>query len=119
MPSCTTATHAFNYSLLGRLGFELNAALIDACDCWDFEYSRLDDALRTFEDLVAMSRRWSGLLQALREPRRWRASTPIPGTCCCARRRLRACWGDWGAGQAAGIEGDAAAAGAPAHDAPC
>lgn len=46
------ATHAFNYSLLGRLGFELNAALIDACDCWDFEYSRLDDALRTFEELV-------------------------------------------------------------------
>lgn len=46
------ATHAFNYSLLGRLGFELNAALIDACDCWDFEYSRLDDALRTFEDLA-------------------------------------------------------------------
>lgn len=47
------ATHAFNYSLLGRLGFELNAALIDACDCWDFEYSDLDDALRVFEELVA------------------------------------------------------------------
>jgi HprK-related kinase A len=46
------AAHAFNYSLLGRLGFELNAALIDSCDCWDFEYSRLDDALRTFEDLA-------------------------------------------------------------------
>jgi HprK-related kinase A len=46
------ANHAFNYSLLGRLGFELNAALIDTCDCWDFEYSRLDDALRSFEELV-------------------------------------------------------------------
>lgn len=46
------ASHAFNYSLLGRLGFELNAALTDACDCWDFQYSRLDDALRLFEDLV-------------------------------------------------------------------
>ena len=46
------ATHAFNYSLLGRLGFELNAALIDACSCWDFEYSRLEDALRTFEELA-------------------------------------------------------------------
>jgi HprK-related kinase A len=46
------ATHAFNYSLLGRLGFELNAALIDDCHCWDFEYSRLDDALRTFEELA-------------------------------------------------------------------
>lgn len=47
------ATHGFNYSLLGRLGFQLNAALIDACDCWDFEYSRLDEALTTFEGLVA------------------------------------------------------------------
>lgn len=47
------ATHAFNYSLLGRLGFELNAALIDACDCWDFEYSELDEALRVFEELTA------------------------------------------------------------------
>lgn len=46
------ASHSFNYSLLGRLGFELNAALIDACDCWDFRYSQLDDALRLFEDLV-------------------------------------------------------------------
>lgn len=46
------ASHAFNYSLLGRLGFDLNAALVDACDCWDFEYSELDEALRAFEDLV-------------------------------------------------------------------
>jgi HprK-related kinase A len=47
------ASHAFNYSLLGRLGFELNAALIDACNCWDFSYSRLDEAMRVFEDLVS------------------------------------------------------------------
>lgn len=47
------ASHAFNYSLLGRLGFDLNAALIDSCDCWDFEYSQLEEALRLFEDLVA------------------------------------------------------------------
>ncbi len=47
------ANHAFNYSLLGRLGFDLNASLVKACDCWDFEYSQLDDALRIFEDLVA------------------------------------------------------------------
>jgi HprK-related kinase A len=46
------ATHSFNYSLLGRLGFELNAALVDGCDCWDFRYSRLEDALRVFEDLA-------------------------------------------------------------------
>jgi len=48
-----TASHAFNYSLLGGLGFELNAALIDACECHDFEYSRLDDALRVFAELAA------------------------------------------------------------------
>lgn len=47
------ASHAFNYSLLGRLGFELNAALVDACDCWDFRYSRLEEALRVFENLVS------------------------------------------------------------------
>ncbi len=47
------ATHGFNYSLLGRLGFELNAALIDSCQCWDFEYSCLADALATFAGLVS------------------------------------------------------------------
>jgi len=47
------ASHSFNYSLLGRLGFELHAALVDACDCWDFRYARLDDALRVFESLAA------------------------------------------------------------------
>ncbi len=47
-----TASHAFNYSLLGSLGFELNAALIDACACHDFEYSRLDDAIRVFAELA-------------------------------------------------------------------
>ncbi|NRF66539.1 HprK-related kinase A [Aquincola sp. S2] len=47
------ATHAFNYSLLGRLGFEMTAALIDRCDCWDFGYSQLPEALRRFEELVA------------------------------------------------------------------
>ena len=46
------ANHAFNYSLLGREAFLLNAALVDACACWDFEYSGLDEALRAFEDLT-------------------------------------------------------------------
>jgi HprK-related kinase A len=47
------ATHAFNYSLLGRLGFDLCANLVDCCDCWDFSYSRLHEALRSFDELVA------------------------------------------------------------------
>jgi len=47
-----TASHAFNYSLLGGLGFDLNAALMDACACHDFEYSRLEDAVRVFAELA-------------------------------------------------------------------
>ncbi len=47
------ASHAFNYSLLGSLGFQRAAALMDACDCWDFEYSQLADALRVFRELPA------------------------------------------------------------------
>jgi hypothetical protein len=47
------ANHAFNYSLLGRLGFDLCAQLVDSCGVWDFNYSRLDEALRVFEELAA------------------------------------------------------------------
>jgi HprK-related kinase A len=47
------ASHAFNYSLLGELGFKLTDQLLDRCDCRDFEYSRLSDALAFFEDMVA------------------------------------------------------------------
>lgn len=47
------ANHAFNYSLLGRRGFELNAHLVDTCACWDFEYSELSEALDAFAQLVA------------------------------------------------------------------
>lgn len=47
------ASHGFNYSLLGRDGFEIAAALVDACRCWDFRYSQLSEAIRCFEDLVA------------------------------------------------------------------
>lgn len=47
------ATHSFNYDLLGGLGFDMNAALVDRCDCYDFEYSRLPDAIRFFEELLA------------------------------------------------------------------
>jgi hypothetical protein len=108
------ASHAFNYSLLGRLGFELNAALVDACDCWDFRYSQLDErcaASRTWCD----ERGLGHLLQALRTPgdggagrRRWdlllrqAASAGLLG-------RLAAL------AQAAGIDVRAAVTGAPAH----
>jgi HprK-related kinase A len=45
------ASHAFNYSLLGVVGFRQVGDLMDACDCWDFRYSRLSDAIRIFAEL--------------------------------------------------------------------
>lgn len=48
-----TASHAFNYSLLGALGFELNAALMDSCTTLDFEYSKLNEAIAAFEEIAA------------------------------------------------------------------
>ncbi|HNQ05156.1 MAG TPA: HprK-related kinase A [Thiobacillaceae bacterium] len=46
------ASHAFNYSLLGSLGFKLVAGLMDTCECRDFTYDRLPDALELFAELV-------------------------------------------------------------------
>lgn len=46
--------NAFNYSLLGLAGFQTLADLIDGCDAFDFEYSRLDDAVAHFDRLAAM-----------------------------------------------------------------
>lgn len=45
------ADNAFNYSLLGIKGFETLAGVIDAVKCYDFTYSRLDDAIATFTAL--------------------------------------------------------------------
>jgi HprK-related kinase A len=39
------AESSFNYSLLGRTGFETMAGMIDRCDCYEFVYSDLDDAV--------------------------------------------------------------------------
>lgn len=43
------ATNAFNYSILGERGFHTTCRLIDGCDCYDFTYSRLEDALEVFD----------------------------------------------------------------------
>jgi hypothetical protein len=45
--------NAFNYGLLGALGFHTLADVVDQSDCYDFEYSALDDAVQIFETLVA------------------------------------------------------------------
>ncbi|MCR5165234.1 MAG: HprK-related kinase A [Thermoguttaceae bacterium] len=43
--------HGRGYSMLGQRGFETVANIIHHCDCWRFEYSRLEDAVREFETL--------------------------------------------------------------------
>ena len=46
------ADNAFNYHLHGRRGFEALGLLIDRSRCFEFVYSRLDDAIATFDELA-------------------------------------------------------------------
>ncbi|MBP8215234.1 MAG: HprK-related kinase A [Propionivibrio sp.] len=43
---------SFNYSLLGREGFERLTRLVDTAEAWSLEYASLDDARNTLERLV-------------------------------------------------------------------
>lgn len=45
--------NAFNYTVLGLTGFEMLADVVSASDCYDFTYSRLDDAVSVFDKLAA------------------------------------------------------------------
>lgn len=47
------AQHAFNFSLLAEEGFQAVTELLDRSACYDFSYSRLDDAIRIFDALAA------------------------------------------------------------------
>lgn len=44
--------NSFNYGLLGPAGFETLADMVEACACFDFQYSSLDDAVATFDQLL-------------------------------------------------------------------
>jgi HprK-related kinase A len=44
--------NSFNYMVLGLKGFEALSRVIDASDCYDFEYSELDDAVSVFDKLA-------------------------------------------------------------------
>ena len=44
--------NAFNYTVFGLTGFELLADVISACDCYDFRYSQLEDAISAFDQLA-------------------------------------------------------------------
>lgn len=45
------AGNAFNMSRLGGHGFDCLVAVVDACECHQFRYSRLDDAVAAFDAL--------------------------------------------------------------------
>jgi hypothetical protein len=45
------AENSFNQSVQGRVGFEALSRLIDGCDCYDFSYGQLDEALEIFANL--------------------------------------------------------------------
>ena len=49
------ADSAFNYSLLGLTGFKTLVKLIDRCDCYTFTYSKLEEAIRTFDELATVN----------------------------------------------------------------
>lgn len=46
------AENAFNYAALGRQGFDLMGDVVDACECLQFRYSRLDEAIATFNAMA-------------------------------------------------------------------
>lgn len=50
------AENAFNYSTLGATGFDVVSRLVDQCECFDFTYSQLDDALEVFDWISAQQR---------------------------------------------------------------
>ena len=46
------ADDAFNFSLLGRLGFEMLSAVVDACDCYELTYGDLAEAVAALTQLA-------------------------------------------------------------------
>lgn len=46
------ADQAFNYDIHGRTGFTATADLVDRCDCFEFVYASLDEAVATFDQLA-------------------------------------------------------------------
>ena len=46
------ARNSFNYGVLGRRGFDTMAGVVESCDCHDFVYGDLDDAMRVFDALA-------------------------------------------------------------------
>ena len=51
------ASNSFNFSQLGVRAFSALAKLVDDVDCYRFEYSSLDGAIKAFEDLARRTHR--------------------------------------------------------------
>jgi len=49
------ANNAFNYSTLGTTGFDVLKNVVDRAECFDFKYSRLDDAIEVFDNLPVLT----------------------------------------------------------------
>ena len=49
----SAAKDCFNYNVLGARGFDSLGDLIEQCDCYEFTYSCLDEAIALFKDLSA------------------------------------------------------------------
>lgn len=47
------ASNSFNNQVLGRKGFEALANLVETTNSFDFRYSQLEEAIKTFDDLCA------------------------------------------------------------------
>lgn len=47
------AKNAFNYNILGETAFTVVADIVTQCDCYDFVYSQLDDAIEAFAWLAS------------------------------------------------------------------
>ena len=48
--------NSFNYMVLGEAGFQTLGDMVARSDCYDFEYSQLDDAVAVFDRLVLDAR---------------------------------------------------------------
>ncbi len=46
------ARNAFNYHFQGKAGFDLLCDVVEGCDCFDFRYSRLPEAMAAFNALA-------------------------------------------------------------------
>lgn len=46
------AENSFNYHVLGAAGFQSCANLVERCDCYDFSYEKLDEAIPLLESLL-------------------------------------------------------------------